>query len=600
MNKSILHALACAATGAALLLSTANAGTLRIVSPTEGQTVSALTDVQHEFLALSKAERTKWMFDPDHRKDLRGPRRGKPLPTILRWKDDAPAGGPRRSYVVEVRRASDGLPVFLGTTTENAIKVRNLEIARTWSWTVRAMEGDRIVDEVSGTFKTEDLAPRVIDAGAVPNVRDIGGRRGLDGRRIRQGLVFRTAGINNNAKKTYYTLEELLAKDETGEVAARTATLRAYEAKLIALRDSPETIQPLDFPIGRDWTVFYPDGKIFEEKGAAALEGLGDEIPADFLGAAPKTLSANDGNCVVLGSPRDRRGPAVLMQSVESDADGWATISCGADWYWSLRVGGEVLADFTSTGNAVPVGIDNYTLLVPVRKGRNLVVVTVFSGAEGWTWLVRSAPPEPLSKAIAGALKAVAANKNNLFRVEKGVEPGRTRVNDDNRHLLLDTLALRTDIDLRTDGECWGMEGSPLGDTVDWVHVSSSCYGGMQTEMGKEQFAKVFRVFLDKANYPIVFHCIGGRDRTGAVAFILESLLGVDEDEMRKDWEVTVFQDGDLNFRTDRLYEKLVAGFDRWPGETLQERVEAYVLSLGFTKEDVAFLREWLLEPVGK
>ncbi|MBR4613791.1 MAG: tyrosine-protein phosphatase [Kiritimatiellae bacterium] len=583
--------------GAALLHSSADAGTLSIVSPEEGQAVSALTDVQREFLAMPRAERAKWMIDPGRRKELRGPRKGRPLPTTLRWKDDMPAGSPRRSYVVEVCRAMDGLPVFLGTTSGYSIDVPNLEIARTWNWTVRALEGDRVLDEASGTFRTEDLAPRLIDAGDVPNARDIGGRRGLDGRMIRQGLVFRTAGLNDNARKIYYTFEELLAIDKTGEIKARSEEILSYEAKLKALRDSTNTVKQLDFPLSGEWTVFYPTPEVFKEKGDAAMEDLGDEIPADFLGAAPKCISADFGNKVVLGEPKDRRGPAVLMQCVESDADGWATISCGADWYWSLRVGGQMVVDNTLVGNVVPIAIDNYTLLIPVRKGRNLVVATVASGSGGWSWLCRSAPPEPLSNVIAGALKAVETSKENLFKVEKCTEKGKTRINDGNCHLLLDTFALKTDIDLRSKRECWGMEGSPLGSTVEWVHVSSGAYGGMQNNWERDQFTKVFRVFLDKAKYPIVFHCIGGRDRTGAVAFILESLLGVDEDEMRKDWEVTVFQDGDMSFRTDRLFDNMVLGFDKWPGETLCERVEAYVISLGFTKEDVAFLRDWLLEP---
>jgi len=33
------------------------------------------------------------------------------------------------------------------------------------------------------------------------------------------------------------------------------------------------------------------------------------------------------------------------------------------------------------------------------------------------------------------------------------------------------------------------------------------------------------------------------------------------------------------------------------PGETLREKVENYVLSCGFTDKDIAFLREFLLEP---
>jgi len=40
-----------------------------------------------------------------------------------------------------------------------------------------------------------------------------------------------------------------------------------------------------------------------------------------------------------------------------------------------------------------------------------------------------------------------------------------------------------------------------------------------------------------------------------------------------------------------------VRGFDRWPGDTINERVEAYVLDLGFTRDDIATLRDILLEP---
>ena len=43
-------------------------------------------------------------------------------------------------------------------------------------------------------------------------------------------------------------------------------------------------------------------------------------------------------------------------------------------------------------------------------------------------------------------------------------------------------------------------------------------------------------MFLDPANYPIDFHCIAGQDRTGAVAFILNALLGVEEEELYLDW----------------------------------------------------------------
>ena len=43
-------------------------------------------------------------------------------------------------------------------------------------------------------FKVEDIAPRNLDVGGMPNCRDTGGRTTYAGGRIRQGLIYRTAG----------------------------------------------------------------------------------------------------------------------------------------------------------------------------------------------------------------------------------------------------------------------------------------------------------------------------------------------------------------------------------------------------------------------
>ena len=73
------------------------------------------------------------------------------------------------------------------------------------------------------------------------NARDIGGRIGLNGRRIKQGLVFRTGGLNHNANATYYTFDEILALYKEGKLATagagRSRGLGAeYEAKLKSRR----------------------------------------------------------------------------------------------------------------------------------------------------------------------------------------------------------------------------------------------------------------------------------------------------------------------------------------------------------------------------
>lgn len=81
-------------------------------------------------------------------------------------------------------------------------EVFNLEIARTYCWTVRDAKGDVVG---AGRFRTADETPRFIRVPGVPNVRDLGGRIGLGGRRIRQGFVYRSAGWNDNATRTVIT-----------------------------------------------------------------------------------------------------------------------------------------------------------------------------------------------------------------------------------------------------------------------------------------------------------------------------------------------------------------------------------------------------------
>lgn len=357
---------------------------LKLVSPAEGEVVPLLTRSQKGFYDLPRAARVDAVTNVMDRKRISGFGTN-PNPVYLCWR--ATSGSAfRPKFVVEVCRARDGLPVAQGTTVDNHLETDNLEIATEYTWTVRMLEADRIVATAQGRFVTEDRAPRFLNVPGIMNLRDLGGRHGLEGRRVRQNLVFRSAGLNSNAK--------LPDKD-------------------------------------------HPDLK---------------------------------------------------------------------------------------------------------------------------------------------------------------PEVGRNRFTAESRDYFVNTLGIRTDIDLRTDNETWGMKGSPAGEKVRWIHVSANAYGGMQSKGGKEAFAKHFRVFLDRANYPIVFHCIAGADRTGSLAFILNGLLGVDEEELWKDWETHTFIDTNPDFRHRNRMDALSRDFNAQPGATLADKIEAYVLSCGFTSEDVATFREIMLE----
>ena len=564
---------------------------IRLVEPAEGAVVPLLNETQRNYVLMPREERVNAYTNEAFRRALRD---GGEVPAkvAFAWEGEAGEGeGP--AFTVEVRRRPDGKVFFRGGTDHHHLAADGcFEIAREWEWTVRARGGA----SATGRFRTEDLAPRLVDGGAVPNVRDLGGRIGRDGRRVRQGLVFRSAGLNDNASDVFYTREELLASsDDPAALLAREAALSNEVARLRAdLADSAApTLVSAELP--QAWTLFRPKREDFDADGERALAAL-TAVPETFCGARAETLSKNEAGDWYIHGRAKAKGPAVLFATVDASGDGWLSLGCGADWYWTLWANGAVAFDRRGGNDTLPICAGNWTFPVRVRKGPNLLAVVLEPGSGGWRWCCGTAPAVPVATLVRTLADNGQYRLDRLFRVLKCRQPGKTRIDDNNRALWLDTLGIRTDIDLRGSGEIYGMEGSPLGPTVAWTNISSSAYGGFHSDRGRERFAQVFRVFLDPANYPIDFHCIAGQDRTGAVAFVLNALLGVEEDQLWLDWEVTAFRNPSTGFNHEK-FAPLPHGFDSWPGETINERVEAYVLDLGFTPDDIATFRSIMLEP---
>lgn len=57
----------------------------------------------------------------------------------------------------------------------------------------------------------------------------------------------------------------------------------------------------------------------------------------------------------------------------------------------------------------------------------------------------------------------------------------------------------------------------------------------------KRSLKTIFEVLADENNYPVYIHCNAGADRTGTVAFLINGLLGVSEEDLIRDYELTSF-----------------------------------------------------------
>lgn len=181
---------------------------------------------------------------------------------------------------------------------------------------------------------------------------------------------------------------------------------------------------------------------------------------------------------------------------------------------------------------------------------------------------------------------------------------GRNRLTAADVEYMTGTLGIKTDLDQRSPGEVADMTASPLGPSVKWIHNPSSCYAGIFLEDGKKAMAKNFRVFCDPANYPIYFHCIGGADRAGSLAYTLNGILGVERHLLNTDWESTfyptlpemrsdykdhTFWCGEWHF--DDGFAKYGDANTSW-----NKRIELYLLDCGVTMEEIEKFRSIMLE----
>ena len=90
-----------------------------------------------------------------------------------------------------------------GEVTCHAVKdgqaeIGNLKIGATYRWQVCI---DGACSEVR-SFQTSDVPPRLLRVDGITNVRDFGGFSTADGKRIRQGLLYRTSEMDTHAEIT--------------------------------------------------------------------------------------------------------------------------------------------------------------------------------------------------------------------------------------------------------------------------------------------------------------------------------------------------------------------------------------------------------------
>lgn len=193
-------------------------------------------------------------------------------------------------------------------------------------------------------------------------------------------------------------------------------------------------------------------------------------------------------------------------------------------------------------------------------------------------------------------------------RLYRGAQVDNLSSSSSGRNVFLGTMGIKVDLDLR--GYDTGSPKQAFSE-IDYCNIKLWQFLGNGSGTTSELYQQAIRNIIGwlKDEKPVYFHCIGGADRTGTLAFLIEALLGVSESDLSKDYELT-----SSRYRNDETSSRypFKALINYMKGDqfgdseaTIQQRVYNWALtdfsgqdvSLSpLTPEEIELLRDLLLE----
>ena len=161
-------------------------------------------------------------------------------------------------------------------------------------------------------------------------------------------------------------------------------------------------------------------------------------------------------------------------------------------------------------------------------------------------------------------------------------------ITDEGLQTLRKVLKLKTVLDLR-------------GASEEVANVYNSNYAQIPVLAYEDIFKdgtpikKIFDLFSNEENYPIYFHCWGGADRTGTIAFLVGALLGEDLTTLFDDYEITTLSVWGTRARSSPNFVAFLNHLESFEGDALRQKVQNYLLSIGVTNAQMDSIRNIML-----
>ena len=132
-----------------------------------------------------------------------------------------------------------------------------------------------------------------------------------------------------------------------------------------------------------------------------------------------------------------------------------------------------------------------------------------------------------------------------------------SRMPQSGRDIFSRDLGISVDLDLRGIKESEARVG-PVMEGAVYLKLPVEKNLGRGTGNTQELYQQAIRSIIGwlGEGRAVYFHCAGGADRTGSLAFLIEALLGVSESDLSKDYELTTFAGTNTRLRNFRATEK--------------------------------------------
>ncbi|MBO7581498.1 MAG: tyrosine-protein phosphatase [Bacteroidaceae bacterium] len=181
----------------------------------------------------------------------------------------------------------------------------------------------------------------------------------------------------------------------------------------------------------------------------------------------------------------------------------------------------------------------------------------------------------------------------------------------EDRETLID-LGVGAEIDLRKDNNYDSANGGvgrcefgfPSADYFYKAGGYDCKLEHMTASDSKARYKQWFPFILNhiKEGKAVYYHCVWGADRTGLVSVLLEGLLGLSQEQMNLEYELTSLSFAGLRSKGgygDGDHQKLIEYVKKLEGDSLRDKFDTYwTKQVGITQEQIEEFRSIMLEGV--